>query len=231
MSAPWVGTKNRHDRRERAWDRYWREAHRGGHDHPGEFTRWAVPFLRSARARNVVDLGCGSGRDLAFLLEQGFSVTGVDRSTVATDLAAKVIARLDRETGGRGCVLNADLLDYLVRLEPESIDAVHAAGTYQGLSSREVAALFDQVHRVLVAGGLHLWSVLGEGHPGRTHPHSVPPHVPNLGFTVPLHFFSGEEVERFRGRRFEKLALLETTDFHSYYIADRKCASGESPPG
>ena len=222
MSARWVGAGNRRDRRERAWDRYWTEVHRGGHDHPGEFTRWAVPFLRSANARNVVDLGCGAGRDLSFLLEEGFSVTGVDCSAVATELSAKAISRLDLRIRGRGCVINDDLLDYLLRLGPESVDAVHAAATYQGLSDREVSELFGEVYRVLVKGGLHLWSVRNKDHPGKIHPELVPPNFPKLGFTVPLRFFSVKEATRFRGERFEQLALQETPDSHSYLIADRK---------
>ena len=222
MSAGRGARGKRRDRREHAWDRYWTEVHRGGHDHPGEFTRWAVPFLRSANARNVVDLGCGAGRDLSFLLEEGFSVTGVDCSAVATELSAKAISRLDLRIRGRGCVINDDLLDYLLRLGPESVDAVHAAATYQGLSDREVSRLFDQIHRVLVRGGLHLWSVRNKSHPGRVHPELVPPNFPKLGFTVPLRFFSVKEATRFRGERFEQLALQETPDSHSYLIADRK---------
>ena len=230
MSARRVVREKRRDRREHAWDRYWTEVHRGGHGHPGEFTRWTLPFLRSANARNVVDLGCGSGRDLSFLLEQGFSVTGVDCSAVATELAAKVISRLEPDIGGRGCVFNDDLLDYLARLEPASVDAVHAAATYQGLSDREVSALFDHVHRVLVTGGLHLWSVRNKEHPGRMHPELVPPNFPKLGFTVPHRFFSVEDVFRFRGDRFEQLALQETSDSHYYMIADRKREEREPPP-
>jgi len=222
MSAGLVGRGKRRDRREHAWDRYWTEVHRGGQDHPGEFTQWAVPFLRSGRVRNVVDLGCGAGRDICYLLERGFTVTGVDCSAVAMELSAKAVSRLDPKTRGRGCVINDDLLDYLARLRPESVDAVHAAVTYQGLSDREVSELFGKVHRVLVKGGLHLWSVRNESHPGKIHLEVVPPNFPHLGFTVPHRFFSADDVSRFRGERFEQLALQETTDFHSYMIADRK---------
>lgn len=222
MSASRVGSGNRRDHRERAWDRYWTEIHRSGHDRTGDFTRWALQFLRSANARNVIDLGCGAGRDLIFLLEQGFSVTGVDGSAVATGLAAKALSRLGPDLRGRGSVVYADLLDYLVRLEPESVDAVHAAATYQGLSDREVTGLFEQIHRVLVSGGLHLWTVRNKSHPGTIHPELVPPNFPKLGFTVPLRFFSVESVERFRGDRFEQVASQESTDSHSYLIADRK---------
>jgi SAM-dependent methyltransferase len=222
MSAGLGRGGNRRDRREHAWDRYWSEAHRGGHGHPGEFTRWAVPFLRSAGARSVVDLGCGAGRDLSFLLEEGFSVTGVDCSAVATELSAKTISRLDPKVRGRGCVINDDLLDFLTRLRPDSVDAVHAAATYQGLSDREVSELFAETHRVLIRGGLHLWSVRNKDHPGKIHPDLVPPNFPKLGFTVPLRFFSVEDVKRFRGDRFEELALENAPDGHSYRIADRK---------
>lgn len=222
MSAGRVGRGKHRYSREHAWNRYWAEVPRGGHNHPGEFTRWTVPFLRSANARNVVDLGCGPGRDLSFLLEQGFSVTGVDCSAVATELAATAISRLNPDIRGRGCAINDDLLDYLVRLEPASVDAVHAASTYQGLSDREVSALFDQVHRVLVTGGLHLWSVRNREHPGRIHPELVPPNFPKLGFTLQARFFSVDDVARFRGERFEQLALEESSDSHSYMIADRR---------
>ncbi|HTT46106.1 MAG TPA: class I SAM-dependent methyltransferase [Thermoplasmata archaeon] len=230
MSARSVGARHRGNHRERAWDRYWTEVHRGGRDHPGEFTRWAVPFLRSANARNVVDLGCGAGRDLSFLLEQGFSVTGVDCSTVATELSAKAISRLDPKVRGRGCTINDDLLDYLLRLKPESVDAIHAAATYQALSDREVSELFGEVHRVLAKGGLHLWTVRNKSHPGRIHPELVPPNFPMLGFTVSVHFFSVEDVGRFRGVRFEQIALQETADSYSYLIADRKRGQPEPPP-
>src|SRR3990167_9785073 len=37
--------------------------------------------------KDVLDAGCGAGRDAIFLAQQGFSVTGVDISPVGIDLA------------------------------------------------------------------------------------------------------------------------------------------------
>jgi 2-polyprenyl-3-methyl-5-hydroxy-6-metoxy-1,4-benzoquinol methylase len=87
-------TRDVRDSRERAWDRYWTEVHKQGDGRPGGFTRWALPFLRASSSRSVLDLGCGAGRDSCFLVEQGFSVTGIDSSLAAVGLAEKAVARL-----------------------------------------------------------------------------------------------------------------------------------------
>ena len=48
---------------------------------------------------SVLDVACGSGRNLRWLVEQGFSVTGVDRDAAATEplrsIAEIVVADLE----------------------------------------------------------------------------------------------------------------------------------------
>ena len=229
MTGPPSSRGNRPEGRELAWDRYWSEAYRPGNEHPGAFTRWAAGFLRASGARSVLDLGCGPGRDMTFLLEQGFAVTGVDGSRVATHLAERAVARLPEPAATRGRVVHADVLEYVTRLDGDSVDAVHAAATYQGFSDRELRDLFDGIYRILRARGLHLWLVRGTHHAGRATPGSVPPNFPALGFTVPLRFFELEQIRRLGGHRFELLDLFETPDLHSFYVAERKRESGAPP--
>jgi len=217
--------------RQLAWDRYWSEVYRAGNERPGAFTRWSERILRTSHARTVVDLGCGPGRDLCFLLTRGFSVVGVDISSVATGLAAKAVSRLPPEVAERGRVVHGELLDFLATLPPGSVDAVHAAATYQGLSDDEAVKVFREIHRVLGPRGLHLWSVRTDRHTGGRRPASVPPNFAGLGFTVPLRFFARDEVERLTATLFDHLEIVETPEPSSFRIADRKSiGSGGRPP-
>lgn len=207
--------------RETAWDRFWNEIHRAGNVHPGGFTRWAVQFLRTAPSRTVVDLGVGPGRDLCFLLSEGFEVVGVDESKVAAEKATAAVAVLPADVRKRGRVVHAELVGYLKGLPAERTGAVHAAATYQALSEQNLQDAFTEVLRVLAPGGLHLWSIRNDRHAGARAPETVPPNFPDLGFTVPLRFFSHADIDRLTGERFERVAMQET-ELQSFYIADRK---------
>lgn len=152
-------------------------------------------------------------------------MTGVDCSSVAIELTEKALARLPPETRARSKLVRAELLAFLESQAKASIDAVHASATYQDLSELELSRLFHEVGRVLVPGGLHVWSVRSERHAGRAHLETVPPNLPGLGFSVPLRFFSRDDVTRLAGNLFENLAREEVQTapgFFAYYVADRK---------
>lgn len=73
----------------------------GSHDYDEEYRKgahWDVerPSSNMPRfvelikgSRDVLDAGCGGGRDSRFLASQGFVVTGVDSSSVGIDLAGQ----------------------------------------------------------------------------------------------------------------------------------------------
>jgi SAM-dependent methyltransferase len=211
--------------RETAWDRFWSGTVPPRSTQPGGFTRWATPFLAASPAGDVVDLGCGPGRDLCFLLSQGFTVTGVDESSVAVSEAASAVARLPEATRARGRVVHAELGGFLRNLRSESVGAFHAAATYQSLPGPELQQAFDEIHRVLIRDGLHVWSVRSTGHPGASAPETVPPNLPGQALTVPLRFFSRTEVDALTGPRFERVAITESA-LRSFYVADRKAVHG-----
>lgn len=213
------------DPREVAWDHYWSEVYHSGSFRPGGFTRWALSFLRTADAPHVVDLGCGPGRDLCFLIEQGYVVTGVDCSSVAVSLAERALARLSLDVRAQSRVVRTELLTFLESQAPASIGAIHASATYQDLSNLDLTRLFPEVARVLVPGGMHLWSVRSDRHTGKARPETVPPNSPGLGYSVPLRFFSRSDVADLVASLFENVALEEVETapgFFAYYVADRK---------
>ncbi len=208
-----------------AWERYWREAYRPGRERPGGFTRWAVRALRDAGAREVVDLGCGPGRDMSFLLEQGFAVTGVDVSPFAIEVAEAALRRLTPGSSSRARLVRSDLLEFLRRTPSNSVDAVHASATYQGLAPEEFEVTLQEIGRVLVPGGVHVWSIRTDRHVGRAQSEHVPPNLPGLGATVPVRFPSRDELARTVVEPLRRLTLEEvevSRGRFSVYVVDRK---------
>ena len=95
---------------------------------------------------SVLDVGCGSGRNIAYLSSCGIDVYGVDSSQEALDKATEL-------TQGRGtfCCAPADKLPFT----PAQFDAVICnAVLHFAQNEGHFTAMLDELHRVLVPGGL-----------------------------------------------------------------------------
>lgn len=103
-----------------------------------------LPFFEGRR--RVLDLACGDGDFVGMLTEQGISATGVDFDPKA---CAAVRARgLD--------VICQDVLDYLERAEPESVEGVFSAHLVEHLTYHQVLRMLELSLRVLKPGGIIL---------------------------------------------------------------------------
>jgi len=102
------------------------------------------------------------------------------------------------------------------------VEAVHAAATYGATPDDDHRLLFDEVHRVLTPGRLHLWSARGDRHPWRARPENVPPNRSGAGFLVPIRFLSRAQVDRLSARGFERIRFeeIEEASNHSFFLAD-----------
>ncbi len=99
----------------------------------------------------VLDVGCGSGRDLGWLKEQGFCPTGFERSPGLAALAEK----------HTGCpVIQGDFTDYdFSRL---SADGIVLSGAFVHLDRQQLAPVFKNVLGALNPGG-HVFLSLKQG--------------------------------------------------------------------
>jgi SAM-dependent methyltransferase len=208
------------------WSRYWSGSMERVGSGPGGLTRWAMSILGAAGVRTVLDLGCGPGRDLAALLEAGFSVVGVDAAPAAVALAREAVRRLPPGVAARARVEEADLREFLAAQPDGSADAVHAAVTYQFLTDPEWTAVFREVARVLRPGGLHVWSMREPSHPGATHPDQVPPNRPGEPVRTVPQFRSLEAATALAGPGWTRTAFARVPTLHVVYVVDRTGAAG-----
>lgn len=115
------------------------------------------PALRSmvpqpVAGQRVLDAGCGSGAQCAWLLDQGADVVGVDLSPRMVDEAA-------RRCGGRGQFLVADLAE-LLPVEPRSFHGITCSLALHYLAEWRVP--LRSFAMALRPGG---WAVISLDHP------------------------------------------------------------------
>jgi ubiquinone/menaquinone biosynthesis C-methylase UbiE len=100
----------------------------------------------------ILDLGCGSGVVMESLIQQGFSITGVDRSQDMLDLSQKRLSQFPKES----YPLQIGSCEHLP-LNDEQFDVILCIGVF-GYIDDVVGALLE-IRRVLRSGGLLVISV------------------------------------------------------------------------
>jgi len=110
------------------------------------------PFARClAPGATILDIGCGSGRDLRWLAERGFSPTGFERSPS--------LARLARQHAA--CpVIEGDFQDF--DFSQLSFSALVLVGSLVHLPKAEFPEIFNKICRALAPEG-HILITLKEG--------------------------------------------------------------------
>lgn len=99
----------------------------------------------------LLELGCGSGRDAAFLLEQGYEVTALDGSGAMLSEAAGHHPELaDRLLHHR--------LPEALPFEEETFDIVLSMAVLMHLEREELPEVFSDIRRVTRAGGIVAYS-------------------------------------------------------------------------
>ena len=149
-------------------------------------------LVRLSSGLRVVDVGCGAGRDLAWLTQQGVEVVGVDRSTGMLAQARQ------HATGG---LVQVDMRS--LPFEDGAYGGVWCSASLLHLPKRDAPGALAEMHRVLVPDGPLLLGIQeGDGEGWEPSPYDVP-------------------VERFfaRYRPAEAEAMLVTSGFE---ILDRR---------
>ena len=107
------------------------------------------PLVRHLKAGDtVLDVGCGSGRDLCWLKAHGFNVTGFERS--------KGLAALARKHAG--CEIIEDDFE-VFDFSTLNVDAVLLSGSLVHVAQNRFEAVFENIVSGLKGGGILLVSL------------------------------------------------------------------------
>jgi len=192
----------------RSWDDIYREC---GvvQNSPMDFVVKHVPTLRERGVGRVLDLGCGTGRHVVFLLDEGFDVCGLDASKKAISLLSEVL----RKRGAKGVDLKvADMAE--VPWLGGFFDAVVCTQAIQHMMFGSIRKAASEICRVLRPGGVLVLTTLSvrDGAYGRGEKvgeNTFIPGVPPDGDVV-HHFFTMQELSSlFSGFEFVVLEEVE----------------------
>jgi SAM-dependent methyltransferase len=113
-----------------------------------EPNRWVVEVCAGLPTGRALDLACGEGRNVLWLAQQGWQVTGVDFSQVALDRAAR-LAQSGPPPAHPSEWVQADLLSY--QPPPAAFDLALIA--YLHLPAQQRTAVLRTAAQALAPGG------------------------------------------------------------------------------
>ena len=175
------------------------------------FARWCLPWLSAEPTlHEIVELGCGYGRDARFFAAHGYRVLGID--LVGAEPSSRSPA--DRPPPPAHATMLGDAQECLERLPDGATDVVYSNMFFNmDFTEKEHRALMGAVHRVLRPEGLHCFSVRSVSDPwyGRGRRLGPDRFEPSPG-RAPLHFFSTSYLERLIDGRFTSVHRVERTE-------------------
>lgn len=112
-----------------------------------------MPFAENLKpGARILDIGCGSGRDLLWLKKRGFKVTGFERSSALADLARKKA----------GCeVFEGDFGNY--NFSNIRTDAILFVGSLVHIEHGKLSNLIEKIANQTHASGIYLSFKEGAG--------------------------------------------------------------------
>ena len=131
--------------------RYFNKKHGLGNVHGDLFYAYQT-YLQSQQNMNILDVGCGSGRNLLFMALAGHQVMGVDIKQPALE---KINAIAQQENMGNVTTATHDLHQPMV-LADQSYDLVVSTVSLQFLQPGRIPSLLQELQQATTAGGKHV---------------------------------------------------------------------------
>jgi len=130
------------------WDKIF-EKHGKVFVKPQEDIPKIVKLFKKKGVKNVLDLGCGSGRHLVYLTKQGFEVYGVDISPAGIKIAKYWLRNENLKA-------NLKISDIYKKLPYKNnfFDAIISTNTLHHAKIKKIRKLIKEIERILRPGGL-----------------------------------------------------------------------------
>ena len=146
MSNTWADVKGKVS----LWDNMYKSGHykkTWSLEFPSPELIGVLMALDMSEGTQCLDVGCGTGADLEYLVEKGFDVTGVDISSVAINLTQK---RIDaKRLSAR--LLVGDILN--MSLGDEKFDFITDRGCFHHIANEKRTIYADIIGDAIKAGG------------------------------------------------------------------------------
>ncbi|MGF2035199.1 MAG: class I SAM-dependent methyltransferase [Nostoc sp. CmiVER01] len=123
-------------------------------DWGNQWTKVHLPFLNAAKVKTVLDLGCGTGNDVLRLVQQGFTVIGLDFSDEAVRQGREKAEKLGLDAQ----FVVADMAKPLP-FNKATFDAVMSNVAIHMFSDRITRELFKEIRRIIRPNGLFVFHV------------------------------------------------------------------------
>jgi len=186
---------------------------------PSHFVEWALArFPDRDGPRNVLELGCGVGRDSRVIAAAGHRVLAVDHSSVAI-----LRARADPRSFSALRFVERDASAAVSEAKEASFDVVYAHGLYMGFTDGELGRLLDGILRILAPGGHHLFAVRSTTDPHYGQGTEIEPDVFYGGVhETPMRYYRRESLARFTRPGLVRFAEEHRPDLYLWYVGDRR---------
>ncbi len=172
---------------------------------PSAPAKAGAEMFKRAGALNILELGCGQGRDTIFFAQSGFQVFALDYS----EAAIQTVKEKARQAGVSAKIIASQQdVRQPLPFRDGSLDACYSHMLYcMALTTDELEFLSQEIRRVLKTGGLNIYTVrhTGDPHYGKGI-HRGEEMYEVGGFIV--HFFSREKVDHL-ARGYEIVTIEE----------------------
>jgi SAM-dependent methyltransferase len=167
-----------------------------------------VEFVEHANfeIKNALDIGCGDGKYLLFLLKLGFQVTGLDSSPTAISMARKAAKN-------SGNFVVADMFEYSYPLNTYDLVISHAA-LHHGIKTKVISSIAKIYSTLLTGGNIFLslpseeckwnWATMA-GHETLADGTCIPVRGPEKGLSHS--FFSNQEIIELFADKYDDLSI------------------------
>ncbi len=184
-----------------------------------------LTIFKKQKIKRVLDLGCGAGRNLVYLLEKGFDVYGIDCAPEGLEIIKK---RLKKE---RKCSLKLGNVLNKLPYEDNFFDAVISVQVLQHGKVNEIKGAIKEIERVLKPGGLIFITLSGRISNGKVRDYLIKTakkiaprtYVPTMGNEKGLtHFIYNKKVIKKHYHNFKILKIWKDSRDYYCFIAQNK---------
>ena len=130
------------------WNEYYIHNMPSFENKPSDFAKYIESsFLHEKNLTNILELGCGNGRDSLFFLSKGYKITAIDGSNVAIEM-------LDRIANCKNALFVCDDFVRSKALYQMKYDCIYSRFTLHAISEKQEDELLDNVRYALTNNGI-----------------------------------------------------------------------------